>query len=164
MSLQIFHQEPKPNQKNVFKRWLTSPNLAICSKKLRLFIFSSVNKLGIQQDQEKQPFLIYIGTWQLIGTSTRSNLSVRLVGRVLSGWSTTFAKVWPCNRVAHSFSLQRLRAQGAVAIFTQPSVMCGIFAGLPSHLRQWQTITCCSTLELVVYAVFGSRQLYCAVL
>lgn len=36
MSLQIFHQEPKPNQKNVIKRWLTSPNLAICSKKWRL--------------------------------------------------------------------------------------------------------------------------------
>lgn len=36
MSLQIFHQEPKPNQNNLIKRWLTSPNLAICSKKLRL--------------------------------------------------------------------------------------------------------------------------------
>lgn len=68
------------------------------------------------------------------------------------------------TELVHSFSLQRLRALGAVAIFTQPSVMCGLFAGLPSHLRQWQTITCCSTLKLVVCAVFGSRQIYCAVL
>lgn len=60
-----------------------------------------MNKLGIQQDQENQPFLIYIGTWQLIGTSNNEYSQGEVSGEGVE---------WVVHHICKSVTIQQSSA------------------------------------------------------